>query len=95
MFEFEMSESVMKAAENALSYASQASYEEENDGFKNASIYFVTTILTKMAHHGILDDMFESSIEKWTESFTLIDASTSRALTLSRLVPPVAKSVRA
>lgn len=44
-----------------------------------------------MAHHDTLNEMFKSSIEKWTKSSTSTETITSYALTSSEFVRPVAK----
>lgn len=48
-----------------------------------------------MLHRGTLDAIFERSTEKWTKSSTLVDAFTSRAITSSWFVRPVAKWISA
>lgn len=86
---------IIKAAEDARSYSFQTSYEEADDGLKNSLFHSAEVVLTKMAHCGTLDDVFEHIIEKWIKFNTFIDTLTSRALVLFRFVRLVAKIVPA
>lgn len=47
-----------------------------------------------MAHHGSLYDLFDQKIERWTQSFSLMDAFARYALTVSRFVCPVTHFIR-
>lgn len=41
---FQTDKSLVKAAEDALSYMFHIGYQETNNGWKNASFYFVETV---------------------------------------------------
>lgn len=88
-----MDKSLIQVAEDALSYVFQAGFEESNESLKNASSYFTKTVLAQKAQRGILDNMLERRIEKWTKYSTFISAITRRTLTSSRFVRPVAKFI--
>lgn len=46
-----------------------------------------------MAHNDKQDDMFERSLEKWTDSFTFVRSFTIRAITSTRFERPAAKFI--
>lgn len=70
---FKVNKPLIKVAEDAISYAFQAGYEEANEGLKKSPFYFVETILIGTVHWGTLDDMFKRSTKKWTKIFTFMD----------------------
>lgn len=50
----EMDKLRIKAAEDELSFAFQTGNEKDKDGLKNASLYSVETVLTRVVHCGTL-----------------------------------------
>lgn len=59
-----MDKSLIRTAQEAPSYAFQACYEQANNGLEYASFYFVDMVITKIAHRGTSNDVFQRSIEK-------------------------------
>lgn len=93
-YEFEMDNSFIKAAEDALFCAFLSGKDEANDGLRNASVYITETVLTETLYRA-LDNVFQRSIEKWTDCYTFMDAFWNRVLAASHCVCPVAKFFRA
>lgn len=92
---FKMNKSFIEAEEDAFSSVFQIGYSEANDGFKNALLYFVEMILTKIAKRGALDDLLERNLEKLTKSPMFIDVLQTCAIPSSRFICQVAKFIRA
>lgn len=86
-YAFETDKMLIKVAEDGLSY--KFCYEEVNNDFKNASLYFLEKVLIRTDHCGTLIDLFGGNIYRCTKSSTFMDASTGHALPSSPLVLPV------
>lgn len=83
-----------RATEEVCSDAFLVRFDSANDGLKNSLYHFVESILTEMAQKGALDEVFDRSIECWTQSSSFMDTFARRALMSSRIVLPVAKFIR-
>lgn len=68
-------------------------FKKANNRFKNELYYFIDDELTEIAPKGFWDDISERNLELWTQSFSSMDAFTSRALDSLRIMWPVAKFV--
>lgn len=86
--------SMTRAAEGALSDVFQVGFDSANAGLKISSHHLVESVLTEMAQKDALDEVFDRSIDRWTQSSPFMDALARRALTSPRFVRPVAKFIR-
>lgn len=78
LYFFEIYQSLIKAAEDTISYAFQSFYNEARDGLKNASFYFGKNVPAELSHFGTLNGMFERIIWNMTNASTFMDAFASR-----------------
>lgn len=67
-------EAIPRVAEKSLSDAFHIDFESANDESKNASFHFVKRVLTKMAHNGAIEEVFDCNIERWIQSAAFMDA---------------------
>lgn len=91
IYALQMDKSIIKEAEKVHSYEFRVGYAEAIDDFKNVLFHFIETILTKMVQRGVLDDLHKRNLEKLTKSPAFLDVFTSRALTFTHFLYPVAK----
>lgn len=83
-----------KAVENALSdlfITCTASVESE---LKNVLYVFIEAALTDIAEKRALDEIFDHSIERWTQSTLFMDALISHSLSSLRFLPQVAQFIK-
>lgn len=59
--------SITKAAKKTFSDMLQNGFEYCKDNLKNNSFVFIVHVLANSAHNGTLDDLFDRSIEQWTQ----------------------------
>lgn len=55
---------ITKATEDALLKILQTGFESLKGGLMNNSYVFIEHVVTKMAHNGALDELFDRSIER-------------------------------
>lgn len=75
-------EAIPKIAKVAPSEASQFGLETANYGLKTAFFTSVKLILMKMTQNSALNEGFDCTIERWTQSSTFMDAFARLALAL-------------
>lgn len=78
----------MIAAYDASSYAFQIGYKNSNDGMMNIFFYIVKKVLSGTVSRGTLDDMFKLNLGKWTKTYKVTDAFTTREVTSFQFLPP-------
>lgn len=62
IYEFQIDKLFIKCSQEALSYSFQAGDEEEIEGLRNASYYFLETVTAKMVHSCTLEEKFDHKI---------------------------------
>lgn len=78
----------------AFSGAFRISFWSANDALKTASFDFVEQSLMVVAQNGALDDVFDHSIKRWTQSSAFIDELARRVIRFSCFFGPVARLIR-
>lgn len=58
--------SMKRVVKKAFSDALQIEFDSANDDLKTASFCFVKCVLTEMTQTGVLEKVFDCSIERWT-----------------------------
>lgn len=64
---------MQKSANDALSDALFGGFEKANAGLNNATYYFVEGVHLEMATKEFLDDMFERTLDRWTQSSSIME----------------------
>lgn len=83
-----------KVAEKTLSDAIIAGSDAASDELRTSSYHFLMHNLTEMAATGGMEEIFDRIVERWAQSYTIIDAFVRRACTSSQYVQPVAKFIK-
>lgn len=87
-------EATQRAVKNALSNLFVTRAAEIEEGMTNVLYQPLETIRATMAEKGTLDEVFDRSSERWTQSALFMDALNRRALNAPRLTQPVANFER-
>lgn len=86
--------SMTRAAVEALSDVFLLRIDSAKAGLKQSSYHFVESVLMRIAEKGALNEVFDRTIGRWTQSSIFMEVLTKRVLASSRFVRPVAEFIR-
>lgn len=93
LYSDQMQASITKVAEDSFLDVFQMDFELLKNGLKNNSYDFIEHTISQMGQNDALDDLFNRSIERWTQSSVFKNVFIRRAQTTSRSVCSVPKFI--